>query len=82
MTELVLCNASMVDGAGEPAFEGDVAIDDGRIVEVGRAPGRARQEIDVEVSLQETANAVGLRGQTLRCEYHADRYAVSTDARA
>ena len=48
MLELILRNAKIVDGTGAQAFDGDVAVDGGRIVEVGRVSGRARQEIDAE----------------------------------
>lgn len=48
MYDLLLRNGRIVDGTGKPAFHGDVAIADGRIVEIGRAAGPARQEIDAQ----------------------------------
>lgn len=49
MHDLVIRNAKIVDGSGAPAFMGEVAVADGRIVEVareGRVAGRGRREID------------------------------------
>jgi N-acyl-D-aspartate/D-glutamate deacylase len=48
MFDLVIRNGRIVDGTGEPAFEGDVAIQDGRIAEIGRISGDARGQIDAE----------------------------------
>lgn len=45
--DLVLRNAAIVDGTGRPAFEGDLAIAQGRIAAVGTVEGRGRDEIDV-----------------------------------
>lgn len=44
--DLVIRGARVVDGTGAPAFVGDVAVRDGRIVAVGQVHGRGRQEID------------------------------------
>ena len=47
--DLVLTNARVVDGSGNPWFRADVAISDGRIVRIGRIPiSTARQTIDVK----------------------------------
>lgn len=46
MADLAIRNARIVDGTGAPAFCGDVSVIDGRISEVGDAPGRATVEID------------------------------------
>jgi N-acyl-D-amino-acid deacylase len=47
--DLVITNARIVDGAGNPWFRADVAIKNGRIVRVGRvAPGAAAQTIDAK----------------------------------
>ena len=45
MHDLVLRNARIVDGTGADAFDGDVAVTDGHITEVGRVEGQAREEI-------------------------------------
>jgi N-acyl-D-aspartate/D-glutamate deacylase len=42
----VIKGGTIVDGSGAPAFTGDVAIDGGRIVEVGRITGTAREVED------------------------------------
>lgn len=46
MHDLVIRNGKIVDGSGADAFEGDVAVRDGRIVEVGPKLGAGREEID------------------------------------
>jgi len=42
----VLKGGTIVDGSGAASFTGDVAIQDGRIVEVGRVSGAARETVD------------------------------------
>jgi len=44
--DLIIRGGTIVDGSGGAPFEGDVAIDGDRIVEVGQAGGAARREID------------------------------------
>jgi N-acyl-D-amino-acid deacylase len=44
--DLVIKNGRIVDGSGLPGYHGDVAITDGRIVQVGRVSGDARQVLD------------------------------------
>ena len=47
--DLVITNARIVDGGGNPWFRADVAIRDGRIVRIGRiAPGAAAKTIDAK----------------------------------
>ena len=46
MRDLIIRGGTIVDGSGGAPFEGDVAIDGDRIVEVGQAGGAARREID------------------------------------
>jgi len=47
MIDLLIRNVRIIDGSGSAPFEGDVAVDDGRIVAVGQAPaGAAQREID------------------------------------
>ena len=46
MHDLVIRGGTIVDGSGAPAREGDVAIDDDRITEVGEVVGRGAREID------------------------------------
>ena len=46
MHDLVVRGGSVVDGTGAPARMADVAVDDGRIVEVGHVDGRARRTVD------------------------------------
>ncbi|UCE86432.1 MAG: D-aminoacylase [Deltaproteobacteria bacterium] len=45
--DLAIRGANVLDGSGEPAFEADVGIADGRIARVGSV-GDARREIDAE----------------------------------
>ncbi len=46
MHDLLISGATVVDGTGGPAVTADVAVKDGRIVEVGRVNGAAHQRID------------------------------------
>jgi N-acyl-D-aspartate/D-glutamate deacylase len=46
--DLLLKNGSVVDGSGMPAFHGDVAVKNGKIVEVGKLSGSATRVIDVD----------------------------------
>lgn len=46
--DLIIRNASIIDGSGAPSFAGDVEIDGGRIGAVGVAGGAARSEIDAK----------------------------------
>ncbi len=51
MHDLVIRNGSLVDGSGAPKREGDLAIDDGLISQVGGRVGKGRREIDAEGNL-------------------------------
>jgi N-acyl-D-aspartate/D-glutamate deacylase len=46
--DMKIVGGGVVDGTGAPAFDANIAITDGRIVEVGRCEGGAREEIDAE----------------------------------
>ena len=47
--DLLITNARVIDGTGNPWFRADVAVKDGRIVRIGRiAPADARQTIDAK----------------------------------
>jgi N-acyl-D-amino-acid deacylase len=46
MHDLVIENATIVDGLGTPGRRGGVAVRDGRIVDVGGEPGAARERVD------------------------------------
>ncbi|HXQ14445.1 MAG TPA: amidohydrolase family protein [Caulobacteraceae bacterium] len=48
MRDLIIRGGTIVDGTGAAPFEGDVAIDAGRIVEVGEVSGHGRREIDAK----------------------------------
>jgi len=49
--DLIIRGGTIVDGTGAAPFEGDVAIDAGRIVEVGEVTGHGRREIDARGQL-------------------------------
>jgi N-acyl-D-aspartate/D-glutamate deacylase len=44
--DLLIKNARVVDGSGEPSFQADVAVDQGKIVGVGKYNGGAKRTID------------------------------------
>ena len=46
--DLIVRGGRVVDGTGNPAFFADVAIKDGRIVAIGKLPGKATKEIDAK----------------------------------
>ncbi|HKX55894.1 MAG TPA: hypothetical protein VJN01_07330, partial [Xanthomonadales bacterium] len=46
--DLVIRNGRVLDGAGNPWFLADLAIDDGRIVKIGRVDGSGEQEIEAK----------------------------------
>jgi N-acyl-D-amino-acid deacylase len=46
--DLLIQNATIVDGTGRPAYSGDVAIQDGRLAAVGAVDGTARRVIDAD----------------------------------
>ncbi len=48
MHDLVIRNGSVVDGTGAPARNADVAIDGGRISQVGKVSGKGKREIDAQ----------------------------------
>src|SRR5471032_2126342 len=51
LPDLVIRGGSIADGLGGEMFEADVAVKDGRITEVGRVPGKGKQEIDARGKL-------------------------------
>jgi N-acyl-D-aspartate/D-glutamate deacylase len=46
--DLVIRNGRVIDGSGMPSFNGDVAVKDGKIVEMGRLSGPARHTINAD----------------------------------
>jgi len=46
MLDMIIRNGQIVDGTGQPAFHGDVAINAGKIVEVGQVNQPAAREVD------------------------------------
>ena len=48
MFDRLIKGGTVVDGTGAPAFTADVAIADGRIVEVGKVSGTARETLDAD----------------------------------
>ncbi len=46
MADLVIRGGTVIDGTGAPPREADVAIEGGRITELGRVAARGREEID------------------------------------
>lgn len=48
MHDLVIRNATLIDGLGNPRRDGDLAVQDGRIAAIGKDLGAAKQIIDAE----------------------------------
>ena len=46
MHDLVIRNGTIVDGTGDAPFQGDIAIDDGRISAIGRIEAEGRETVD------------------------------------
>src|SRR5947209_4649111 len=46
--DLLIKNGRIVDGSGGPSYRGDVAVKDGKIVEIGKLSGPAARTIDTE----------------------------------
>ena len=46
MYELIIRNATLADGMGNPLIQADVAIKDGRIAKIGTVSGASENEID------------------------------------
>src|SRR3954467_6599202 len=46
--DLIIRHGRVVDGSGNPAFFGDIAIRDGRIAAIGRVTGDAKTEIEAK----------------------------------
>ena len=47
-TDLVIRGGSVIDGTGSPAFTADIAVEDDRIVEIGKGEGKGKREIDAD----------------------------------
>ena len=48
MNDLVIRGGKIVDGTGKESFNGDIAMKDGVITEVGQVSGEAREEINAD----------------------------------
>ena len=46
--DLLVKNGMIVDGSGLPRYRGDVGVKDGKIVEIGRLSGSAKETLDAE----------------------------------
>jgi N-acyl-D-aspartate/D-glutamate deacylase len=46
--DLLVKNGRIIDGSGRPAFNGDVGVTNGKIVEIGRLDGAAKRTIEAD----------------------------------
>ena len=46
--DLLIRHGRIVDGSGMPAYRGDIAVKDGKIVEIGKITGAASRTIDAD----------------------------------
>ena len=46
--DLIIKNGKVIDGSGLPGYHGDVAVSGGRIVEIGKVSGEARQVLNAD----------------------------------
>jgi N-acyl-D-amino-acid deacylase len=46
--DLIVKNGMIVDGTGLPRYRGDIGVKDGRIAEIGRLSGAARETLDAD----------------------------------
>lgn len=44
--DLKITNGTIIDGTGQPGYQSDLAVKDGKIVEIGSISGAAKKEID------------------------------------
>jgi N-acyl-D-amino-acid deacylase len=70
--DILIRNASVIDGTRAPRFYGDIAIAGGKIAQVGRVKGRARVELD-------GSGKVAAPG-FIDCHTHDDRLMLSAPA--
>jgi N-acyl-D-amino-acid deacylase len=48
MNDLVIRNATIVDGSGTPSYVGDIGISSGKISEIGKVPSSGKREINAD----------------------------------
>ena len=63
MVDLVIRGGTIADGKGGELYEADVAVQDGRVVEVGKVSAKGKEEIDakgklVDAGLRRRAHAL------------------------
>ena len=46
--DLLVKNGMIVDGSGLPRYRGDIGVKDGKIAEIGRISGSAKETLDAE----------------------------------
>ena len=66
MNDLVIRGGKIVDGTGKESFNGDVAVKDGQITEVGQVDGEAQREIDADGRSSRRASSTSTRTTTRR----------------
>ena len=49
--DTIIKNGKIIDGTGKEAFNGDIAIKDGKIAEIGKVEGSAKKEINADGAL-------------------------------
>ena len=72
MHDTVIRGGTIVDGSGKPSYTGDVALDGGKIAQVGGKAGKGKREIKAD-GLMVTPGWVDVHTHTMMARRHGTR---------